>query len=638
MKYLFLVIVIFLSCLNGELSIGNEPFQSGQDIRSYTDADLIKIRDGYEQRRAAAFEQLRSKPLVKKEVRPPVFSDGSNFSREFSYSLVDFAFKCFWLNEQLDAANAALLENANYYIGYPAAYKDKDSFYWAADELGRILEFFGSKGTIRAGLVTKETEDSIYLMMWQYSKMQSKVAKAEYKISRTWYVDESENHHIQRFYAAWHFAKFLKDQPHYNGLKYDDGFTAAEHYDAWTAYIKQWILERARKGLFIEMANDGYGLETLKGVYNFYEFADDQKLRQLSGKLLDLYWAAWAQEQLNGVQGGAKSRIYPDGSYHGRTAFWKMAWYYLGINEITEPKGNLFTLITSSYRMPLVVMDIALDAANRGEYEIVQRRQGLAEKGFFTPPAYHLQENGGLIRYSWCTPEFIAGTLFCEARSYEDWTMISSQNRWVGTIFSDDPDARIYAQCETGENSRAYNQFWGIQKKGSMLVHKLKDQLHSRGAGKMKIWISGAGISHPDEREGWVFVKSNGSYAAIKCAIGKYSWKREKNGRWLVPDNSYSPVIMEFARKADFTSYDEFKRKILQLNCQVLDELINYRSLNGDLLTLSLNYRGLPTVNGVEPCLTPEMGMLSPFVQTKFNSGVVHLQKGTRELTLDFNY
>ena len=264
MKYLFVVTVILLLCFKDNISIGTDPLRSAianHDIRSYSDADLIKIKDGFEQRRALAFEQLRSKPLVRKEVRPPVFSDGSDFSREYSYSLIDFAFKCFWLNEQIDAANAALLENANYYIGYPAAYKDKDSFYWAADELCRILEFFGTKGTIRSGLVTRETEERIFLMMWQYSKMQSKMEKGEYRISKTWYVEESENHHIQRFYAAWHFARFLKDQPKFNGVKYEDGFTAAEHYNAWTAYIKQWILEGARKGLFVEMANNGYGLE-----------------------------------------------------------------------------------------------------------------------------------------------------------------------------------------------------------------------------------------------------------------------------------------------------------------------------------------------------------------------------------------
>jgi hypothetical protein len=608
-----------------------------ETISPFSDSMLTKIGQGFEQRRSRAFETLRSKPLVRKAVLPPVFSDGSNFSRAFSYALIDFAFKCFWLNERIGPANDALMENSDYYIGYPAAYKDRDSFYWAADELCRIVEFFGSKGTIKAGLVTEKVEERILLMMWQYSKTQSKVAKAEYRISKTWYVDESENHHAQRFSCAWHFAKFLKDHPLYKDLKYDDGFTAAEHYAAWTVYIKQWIVERSRKGLFVEMANDGYGLETLKGIYNCYDFGADQQLRELSGKLLDTYWAAWAQEQLSGVSGGGKSRIYPSRSFSGRTELWKMAWYYLGINELNEPEGNLYTLVTSDYRMPLVVMDIALDAVGRGVYEITQRRQGLAEKGFFAPPDYHLREEGGLLRYSYCSPEFIAGTLFCEARPYEDWTLISSQNRWVGVIFNGDPDSRIYPLCKTGDNNRAFNQLWCVQKQGSMIVQKLKDNLHSRGAGQMQIWISNAGLFDRVEKEGWVFVASKGCYTAIRCTEGGYSWREAAKGKWLVCDNSYTPIIIEVALKSDFVDYRQFQQTIFAHGFSVKSEILSYRSLNRHILTLPINYKGMPAIDGKNIDLAPAMAMDSPFVRSRFDSGIVEIQKGGRKVLLNFN-
>ena len=636
MRLLFFVITFICFSFQSE-GKWKSNLPAGLEWNSYDDSYLIKIRYGYEQRRVLAFEQLRSKPLVREAVIPPIFPDGSNFSRGYSYSLVDFALKCFWLNEQIDAANEALLENANYYIGYPVAYKDKDSFYWAADELCRILEYFGSRGTIRAGLVTKETEERIFLMMWQYSKMQSKVTRAEYKISKTWYVEESENHHIQRFYAAWHFAMFLKENSLYKDLRYDDGFTAAEHFAAWNDYIKQWIPERARKGLFVEMANDGYGLETLKGVYNFYDFADDPQLRQLSGKLLDLYWAAWAQEQLSGVRGGGKSRIYPDGSSHGRTAFWKMAWYYLGINEMTKPEGNLLTLITSTYRMPLVVMDIALDAAGRGDYEIVQRNPGLAEGGFYTPkPNYHLQENGGVIRYSYCSPNFIMGSLACEARRYEDWVMISSQNRWMGIIYNKNPDARIFPLCKTGEDERAYNQMWAVQKNGTMIVQKLKNQLHSRGAGEMQVWISKQGLSSPVENKGWVFVDCGKSFTAIKPVNGGYKWLNKKAGKWMVCKDQYTPIIFEVVPKSAYPSMSAFQGKIIANNYSLQNNILHYNSLDGNLLTLPTDYKGLPSVNGKEVNLAPDLVWDSPFIASTFNSGIVKIQKGDRTLNLDF--
>lgn len=600
-----------------------------------SDEQLVKIRDGYELRRKKGFELLKGKPLIREKVVPPIFLNGSNFSRYYSYSLIDYAFKCFWLKEQLDSANAALLENAQYYINYPRAFKDKDSFYWGVDELCSILELFGSHGTKEAGLVRKDVEEIILFMMFEYSKMQSKISKAEFAVSKTWYIDESENHHVQRFYAAWHFAKFLKDHPLYRDQKYDDGFNAEYHYSTWNKYIKYWIVERAKKGLFVEMANDSYGLETLKGVYNFYGFGD-LELKELSKKLLDLYWAVWAQEQLGGVRGGAKSRIYPYDAYNGRTTFWKMAWYYLGINEKTAPHENLFTLVTSQYRMPLIVMDIALDNEGRGIYEITQRRQGAAEIGFFSPPDYRLKPNGELLRYSFCSPEFIAGTFFCPAKKYEEWALISSQNRWAGVIFKDNPNARIYVNCKTGKDDRAYNQFWCVQSKGCMVVHKLQDTLHSRGAQNMRVWISKVGFSKIVEKNGWVFTTSDGAYTAIKPVVGGYQWEEDENGRWIVLKEKYSPVIIEVVRKSDFSHFWQFQIKILSSQPSIINRSFSHETVYGDVLSFPLSYDHVPVINGKQVDLSPTMVMESPFIKSKFDSGVFEIVKGSRQLTLVF--
>jgi hypothetical protein len=111
-------------------------------------------------------------------------------------------------------------------------------------------------------------------------------------------------------------------------------------------YIKHWIVERAKKGLFVEMANEDYNVETLKGVYNCYDFGD-AAMQKLAGNLLDLYWATWAEEQIAGVRGGAKARVYPLNSGIGFGPFWKLAYYYLG-NSASSPQtfSNLYTFIT----------------------------------------------------------------------------------------------------------------------------------------------------------------------------------------------------------------------------------------------------------------------------------------------------
>jgi len=603
---------------------------------AFTNKQLVAVRKGYDIRREQAFEALKSKKLVVSKLQAPLEPGRTLFARNFSYSLVDFAFKALWLNEQIAEANAALQQNADYYIDNYPAMKDRDNFYWSADEWLRLLEFYGTNGSKKAGLITKETEAKLFKMMWQYNKVFSKIAKAEFVQSGTWHVDESENHHIQRFSTYWHFAKYLKDLKEYKDLKYDDGFTSQQHYDAWNEYAKHWVIERARKGLFVEMANESYGLETLKGAYNFYDFGDKQ-LSLLTGKLLDLYWTTWAEEQLAGVRGGSKNRVYPGKeSKSGKGEFWQMAWYYLGVGNATKLERNLFTLVSSAYRMPLITMDIALDTKGRGKYEITQRKLGLAIDSFHMNPDYRLRtDNGGLVRYSYCTPDFILGAAHFEARKWQDWTLISSQNRWHGVIFAGNENARIYPQCSLNNTYRSYNQHWSAQKNGCMISQKLPEGYAWDGQ-PMRIFFSNAGLKNMVERNGWVFVSTSGAYAAVKCVSKGYKWDNDTDGKWLMCEDELTPIIMEVVQKSEYPSYEKFQEKILSQTIDFNNKVLKYKSSYNDDFVFYTDYSKLALINNQSIDLQPKMVFDSPFIQSVWNSGVININKGKRKLELRF--
>jgi hypothetical protein len=600
------------------------------------DKDLKNIREGFELRRQQAFEALRERPLVVASIQAPLEPGRALFSRMFSYSLVDYAFKSLWLNIDIDKANEALQQNADYYIDNLPAMGDRDSFYWASDEWLRLLEFYGTNGSLNPGLISKETEEKLFEMMWQYNKVFSVIEKAEFKESKTWHVDESENHHIQRFSTYWHFAKYLKDLEQYKELKYDDGYNSQQHFDAWNLYAKHWIVERAKKGLFVEMANEVYALETLKGVYNFYDFGD-KSISKLSENLLNLYWASWAEEQLHGVRGGSKNRVYPGReSKSGRRQFWQLAWYYLGIGEPTHLQRNLFTLVSSKYRLPLVVMDIALDNEGRGEYQIVQRRMGLAKEGFHMNPDYRLRtDSGGIVRYSYCTPDFILGAAHFKARKWQDWTLISSQNRWHGVIFSDSPDARIFPQASLNDTYRAYNQHWSVQEKGCMITQKLPEGYAWDGH-PMRVFFSTAGINSTFEKEGWVFVATANAFAAVKAVDGGYFWENDVDGRWLMCNNELSPIIIEVVRASNYDDFQHFQQTILANKLSFDGRKLNYQSSYGDRFEFFADYTQLANVNGKQINLQPKLVFDSPFVSSTWDSGTIMIKKDKRKLRLKF--
>jgi uncharacterized protein (TIGR02145 family) len=614
-----------------------------------SDAVLNNVQKFYESRRNDAFEALRSKALV---VAPLDYeyqtTTGAPLSRAFSYSLTDFAFKSLWLNANVDQANAALVQNADFYLNNPNFLKDRDSFYWSSDEWLRLIEFYGSKGTKASGRITAATEAKLYDLMYLYLQIWSPAAVtstnpmrfSEHAVSNTWDIDGSENHHVNQFYTYWHFSKLLKDHSNYADRLFPDGTKALQVFNATTQYVKRWIVERAKKGLFVEAANDDYNAETLKGFFNIYDFAPDSELRNLSRKLIDLYWATWAQEQIKGMRGGAKTRVYRGNASNGYTGDadrifgYKMAFYYMGLTTTWPLSKSMFTAVTSDYRMPLVIMDLAMSKTEMGDFEIFDRSPGLAKDGLWSPPLYRLrQDYGGIVRYSYCTPDFIMGSLHIEARPQTEWTMISSQNRWQGVIFDGDPFCRIYPQAQ--KEYRAYNQHWSVQSKGCMVVQALTETNFSKYTDTMRVYFSPQGLTGRIERNGWVFVQSAGAYAAVKSVSGTHYWD-SPGGRWMTCTDKNSPVIIQVGQKADFSGFTDFQNKILALPLSFEGQVLKHTSIYGDEITFYANKSALPRVNNIPIDLRPTHVFKSPFIKSVFNSGVVEITKNKRKLMLDF--
>ncbi len=647
---LMIFAVTTVSCKKNPVTSEADKLKADSLLR---ETQLTTILSGFDTRVNSGFQAMKGTLLTRAIISPPISASGVFYTRDLSYSLVDFAAKCFWLEEQNQAANDAIIENCNIYIPNIEALRDRDQFYWSADVLCRIVELFGTNGTRKPGLLSKAAEDKVYEVMWLFAKDQSKltgthnlgrwlfVTSADFSTHNTWDIEASENHNIQGVYARWHFSKLLKDHSIYRTRNYDDGSNAAAHFNAWTLYMEKWILERAKKGLFIEMGHDAYNMDCLKGIYGFFDYGP-AKLKDLSKKFLDLYWATWAQEQINGVSGGSKARVYPGReSIIGATHFRKLAWYYFGIGEPSVIRTNIFSFITSAYRIPNLITDIATDTRGKGNYEIIQRRLGLAKDGFYNPPMYRINQTDGLIRYSYNTPDFIMGTFHCEALPEPNWTMISSQNRWAGIIFNGNPNSRIFPEC-AGTDNRVYNQMWGVQSKGTMITHKLLNNVHSRDAAPMRVWISDFGLTSLLERDGWVFVASQGAYAALRAVQGSYTWNIVNepglwSGRYMAPTNQYSPIIMEVGQKDDYPTYKAFQDKVIASKLTINPTNIQYEGIYGDKFQFFTDYSKLPTVNGSAISLKPTKVMSSPFVNSDFDSGIYTIRKGSKVLNLNFN-
>lgn len=611
---------------------------------------------GFEQRVDAVFKAEAGKPLVRGKKLPPLGKGRGPYVREYSYSIMAFAARCLYLNERIDEANAALAENAQFYMDNPLAIPDRDSFQWHADISLRLLEMYGPNGSASPGRISRETETKMLEPMWIYTAKCSWRQKTDHKTSGTWDIYSSENHHAMDFTLNWHFSKYAKDLPQYKDRKTEDGATLSELCDAWNDYIVAYCRERAKKGLCLEIRSDAYNTTTIKGFFNFYDFGND-RVRKAAGMFLDLYFAHWAQEQIMGHMGGGATRIYGTKGFaqvrSGANA--TSAWLYFAIGKLVPLHGHDINLLLSGYRPPAVVADIACDTEGRGRYEILQRAQGLGTQGYSfpqmdrpeKPPSRLRTDGGGILRYSYCDPAFILGTLMTEARPVGDWVRISSQSRWQGVIFEGDGDPRIVPVPRPANNRVAYNQFWSVQSKGSLITQKLET---SEGAAEMMIWMSKKGLGSPVAEDDVVFVEAPGAYAAIRVARGGFELEERvikgtkevgtpfstPPGHIMTPEDEYAPVILEIMSKTDAKSFDEFKAKVKAGRPQFDGAVLRYRTIHGDELTLDTSFKRTPTINGKPVNYAPDKVFESPFLNSDYNSGIVTISKGDRRKVLEF--
>lgn len=619
-----------------------------------SDSDLARVRVECEQRCEALLKKQSGKPLVKATIDKDWGGRGptsrGDFTRNYNHSILLFAARALHLKEQLPEVNAAIREMCEYHLERPQTLLEIHSFQDVPRALVQLCTLYGPEGNRSKGLISPETHQVVLQTLWAWTSQKSKVADAEVLESQTWTTISSENHHANLFSSCWAATLTLSHSQEYRDKKCSDGYTVTEHYAAWNAYLQRYYLERGKKGMTAEIDSPSYAGVTLSSAYAAYELAEDALLKHRASAYITLWWALWAQQQIGGVSGGGKARCYPQNATHGTDPLGRIAWYVMGEGMPEFEHSGMIPFITSSWRMPDVVRDIALDATGRGTYEVKERRPGLLREGTQQNREYCAMrpEFGGIVRYGYCTPEFILGSLLFEARPSEDWAQVSSQNRWHGAVFHGPTDARIFPYCETPHSS--YNAQWAAQHKGTLIAQRLNTGKETKG---LRVWFSKEGLSAPVKLGDWFFAESEGARAAVRVVSGEATLQPQSTasiekqdqkkgqakdgGLVLKCSDESSPVILEVSVKSDFSSLEAFQEAVMARPLKHEGGCLSYTGLGGGDFRFFTDQTRPPEINGRAVNYAPARVYDSPFVQSEWDSGVVTIQKGERKLVVDFN-
>jgi len=558
----------------------------------------------------------------------------------------NFALAAYWLNTSNAVADAELIACET--NGLYQSEINAEHFHWHAYLLERIYFLFSSQSDFFPGRMSTNAENAILRMLWNWAAPRCQIGMANTnKIYWSW---GSENHHAQAWVSFWGAAQIFKQHPDYKNLTYNDGSTPALMAEKFNDYFRAYTRERISKGMTVETASPTYAKYTLNTWYNLADFAKNSELKKNAGMLLDLYWADWAVEQIDGVRGGSRHRSYSGASSIRDSADPGLAWYHFGIGSPSNKHPGRVSAATTLWRPSRATVGLALDVEGRGEYAYVSRRLGRrdasppSEPPALSPHAYNALNpaGGSLLRYTWCTPDFIMGMSQVEALGWEEWVNFSSQNRWNGVIFGGHDTARIFTHRPyPGGGNSVLNDEWGVQHKGAMILQCLTG---ARRANGQMVWFDFS--LNRIESNGWVFAQAPRAYAAVRVVEGGWSWQPDSTnlqreicstniGEWLVLSNKYSPIIIEVASTNEYANFASFRNDILDNTLTVAPQRVDYISSRYDVtLTLFSDESAPPRVNGVPLDFSPAKAYDGPHIQGDFGKGHVVISYGTNRTVI----
>ncbi|QTL02256.1 hypothetical protein J5J86_15800 [Aquabacter sp. L1I39] len=496
--------------------------------------------------------------------------------------------------------------------------------------LFRTLMFFGKNGEKQAGLIDPEIEAAAIRIFQKWAGPTCKIKEASRE--DVWSIWGSENHGAQRDATCWSAARLSMMYPEIGEFKYEDNSNAQEQKDAWSKYLKIYIKSRARNGVLIEYFSPTYAQYTLSPFYNYFDFADDSDLRRLSQNFLDLWWATWAQEQIDGTHGGSKTRAYPSVLANG-SPMRLAAFMYFGFRTEIKLAPGQTPAITSAYRPPTVVADIAIDKKGRGTYEVRTRAPGHQYVPFYNN-WYDIDPDAhDIVRIAYVTPSFIMGSALYPKKDVKYWSSISCQNRWAGVVFEGDGSQRVSISPGSSQSNRSNcNSFWSVQYKSMLIAQRLSSP-YGVNVGPMRIWVGPS--FRTSKCSTWTILEGNG-YVAIEPAWGSM-FPDEKNPNFLALSDSEAPVILQAAERSEYRTSEDFCADLANLTLRISDGgiEISHKVENRSVIFYTRSQR-LPKIDGVEISLNEDFVFRSPFIRLSRGGAIVRIAKDGKVLDLNF--
>lgn len=461
-----------------------------------------------------------------------------------------------------------------------------------------------------------------------------------------WRISNSENHDANDKCATLLGLEILNGaSKKYNGqTRLSDGRTVKEHYDAWVAYWKENIRQRAREGLFYEIAHHGtYGLATTRPYLDFYDVASDPVLKRLAGDMATLNFAQLAgeYEPKTGIRGAfsqtrAKGPTHQQyGSHWAKNLAFAFGWGDACSNQMFPWQTHLFL---TTYRPPAIVTAIAR-GPRLPPYFSVMRNFGLGGDKVDSINNVRFENGDSYIRRtSWIAPEYMLSGITVDPN--RDYLKGNQQARLAGVSFSNGVNDRLAFIGHDAKDHGGMSDHNTIVGEDCLVVGRMP-QAESV---ETLAYVSGGNLwgSRVEDPSGWQFFRSGDGFCALRFA-GPFEVRDayQKMGYYIVPKDKDAPMVVQTGRAADYPGgFDAFKKAVLEkTNFDCPEHCLTYTSLKGDTYKFWTQEKKMPELNGKPFDLNPPDTYSSPYLTMVHGSDKATIKyPGHEDLILDFSY
>jgi len=343
-------------------------------------------------------------------------------------------------------------------------------------------------------------------------------------------------------------------------------------------YVYQWMQQVAAQGQR-EFDSPQYLPVFLSTLLLIHDFAEDAQLRQLATIVLDLLFADFAVEHLDGQYVGAHSCSPAPGNLTpAESPVADLAWLLFGAGEKQIDEASLW-LALSRYAVPEVVLGLGLQRQERYVHRERKPAATLYRATLGGP------SDGSVQKYTYMTRDYALGSLTgapADLEGQRTWAVNYSDagdrhplffvthpyagDAWLGMYYPDPP--RVLPKVLGVREPDFVNpqKLHGASPYEKVFQHRnVLIALYDIPPGAAHPWINGflsRDITIRDrDANGWIFCQAGRVFLGIRF-LRPVEWQQIAPGWRLVSLGHRNAVIVEASGFEDYPSFEEFKQRL----------------------------------------------------------------------------